>query len=100
MRGITVIMEDLKFVVKPWKDTYGNETEAIHIDKEGQCTVSELIALLEKTKERWGDKKVLIHDINSNGIYGFDTVHLQSGYDLREEYGEDYYEDDTICIWA
>lgn len=52
-------MEDLKFVVKPWKDTCGNETEAIHIDKEGQCTASELIALLEKAKRDGEIKRFL-----------------------------------------
>lgn len=59
MKGTTVVMEDLKFVVKPWKDTYGNEIEAIHIDKEGQCTASELIALLEKAKRDGEIKRFL-----------------------------------------
>ena len=93
-------MDDLKFVIEPWKDFDGGETEAMYIDMEELYTVSELIALLEKAKERWGDKKVLIHDMNNNIIGGFDTVYLHHGFDLREEYGEDYYMDDTICIYG
>lgn len=93
-------MRDCKLVVTPWKDFDDGKTEAMYIDKDGLYTVSELITLLEKAKERWGDKEVLIHDMNNDIIGGFDTVYLHRGFDLREEYGEDYYMDDTICIYG
>lgn len=93
-------MKDLKFVVEPWKDIDGRETEAIYIDTDGLYTVSEFIVLLEKAREKWGDKQVVIHDFNSNIIGGFGTVYLHHGFDYREEYGEDYYEDDQICIFG
>ena len=54
--------------------------------------------LLEEAKKKWGDKKILIHDFNNDCIGGFSHVYLHHGFDYREEYGEEYYEDDKICI--
>ena len=68
--------------------------------KDGQYTISELIELLESAQEKFGDKKILIHDMNSNTIGGFSHIYLHHGFDEREKYGEDYYEDDSICIYG
>lgn len=83
-----------------WKDSLENETTALYLDTEEQYSISELIALLEAAKEKFGDKKVLIHEQNSGIIGGFSHVYLKKGFDEREKYGENYYEDDMICIFA
>ena len=56
--------------------------------------------MLESAQEKFGDKKILIHDMNSNTIGGFSHVYLHHGFDEREKYGENYYEDDSICIYG
>ena len=56
--------------------------------------------MLKSAQEKFGDKKILIHDMNSNTIGGFSHVYLHHGFDEREKYGEDYYEDDSICIYG
>ena len=43
---------------------------------------------------------MLFHDMNSNTLGGFSHVYLNHGYDMREKYGENYYEDNTICIYG
>lgn len=93
-------MKKLKIVTVPWEDMDKNKTEAMYIDVDRLYTVSEFITLLEEAKKKWGDKQILIHDFNSNVIGGFSTVYLHHGFDHREEYGEDYYMDDTICIFG
>lgn len=93
-------MSNLKVINEPWKDLGGEDTEALYLDVDRLYTVSEFIALLEEAKNKWGDKEVVIHDFNNNCIGGFSHVYLHHGFDLREEYGEDYYEDDKICIFG
>lgn len=83
-----------------WVDYYGNPTTALYLDKKGLYTISEFIELLEAAREKFGDKKMFIHDLNTNSLGGFSSVYLNHGYDFRKEYGEDYFEDDTICIFG
>ena len=90
----------MKVISEPWKDFGGEDTEALYLDVDRLYTVSEFIALLEEAKNKWGDKEIIIHDFNSNVLGGFSYVYLHHGFDLREEYGEDYYEDDQICIFG
>lgn len=93
-------MSNLKVINEPWKDFGGEETEALYLDVDRQYTISEFIALLEEAKKKWGDKEILIHDFNNDAIGGFSHVYLHHGFDLREEYSEDYYQDDQICIFG
>ena len=93
-------MKKLKIVSVPCDDIDGSKTEGLYLDVDRLYTVSEFITLLEEAKKKWGDKQVVIHDFNNNIIGGFSTVYLHHGFDLREEYGEDYYQDDQICIFG
>lgn len=82
----------MKIIEEPWKDYYGNETVALSLDKEGQYTISEFIELLQAAKDKFGDKKILIHDINDEILGGFRYIYLN--------YDRDLYGNDTICICA
>lgn len=94
-------MGNLKIIEdKNWKDFGGGKTEALSLDIDELYSISEFIILLEEAKKRWGDKKVVIHGITDDTIGGFSTIYLNKGYDYREEYGEDYYQDDKICIYG
>ena len=90
----------MKIIEETWDDFNGSETVALSLKKDGQYTISEFIELLKSAQEKFGDKKILIHDMNSNTICGFSHVYLHHGFDEREKYGEDYYEDDSICIYG
>ena len=68
-----------------WVDFYGNNTKALYLEKEGQYTISEFIELLQAAKERFGDKTILIHDMNDDIIGGFSHVYLNK---------------DNICIYG
>ena len=68
-----------------WVDFYGNNTKDLYLEKEGQYTISEFIELLQAAKEKFGDKTILIHDMNTNIIYGFSHVYLNK---------------DNICIYG
>ena len=90
----------MKIIEEPWIDFSDKNTIALSLNKEEQYTISEFIILLEEAKRRFGDKQILFHEMNSNTIGGFSHVYLNHGYDEREKYGEDCYEDDTICIYG
>lgn len=90
----------MKIIEEPWVDFRNNETIALSLGKDDLYTISEFIELLEEAKKRFGDKQMLFHDMNSNTLGGFSHIYLNHGYDMREEYGENYYEDDTICIYG
>lgn len=90
----------MTIIEETWEELSGEETIALYIDKEGQYTISEFIKLLEEARKRFGDKTILIHDMNNNEIGGFSHVYLHHGFDEREKYGEDYYEDNSICIYG
>ena len=68
-----------------WVDFYGNNTKALYLEKEGQYTISEFIELLQAAKERFGDKIILIHDMNDGIISGFSHIYLN---------------EDNICIYG
>lgn len=78
---------DKKLLIKEqdWVDFYGNNTKALYLEKEGQYTISEFIELLQAVKERFGDKTILIHDMNSDTIGGFSHIYLNK---------------DNICIYG
>ena len=59
-----------------WVDFYGNNTKALYLEKEEQYTISEFIELLQAAKERFGDKRIWIHDMNSNTIGGVSHIYL------------------------
>ena len=90
----------MNIIEEPWVDFDGSETVALYLEKDEQYAISEFIELLKSAQEKFGDKKILIHDMNSNAIGGFSHVYLHHGFDEREKYGEDYYEDDSICIYG
>jgi hypothetical protein len=89
-----------EIIKEKWIDFHGNETEALSFNKDGLYTISEFIQLLEKAKEIWGNKEITFHDINSDTITGFSHVYLNHGFDEREQYGKDNYEEDTVCIYG
>ena len=62
-----------------WVDFYGNNTKALYLEKEEQYTI------LQAAKERFGDKRILIHDMNSDTIGGFSHIYLNK---------------DSICIYG
>ena len=68
-----------------WTDFYGNNTKALYLDKEKQYTISEFIELLQAAKERFGDKRILIHDMNTDTIGGFSHIYLNK---------------DDVCIYG
>ena len=43
---------------------------------------------------------MLFHDFNHNCMFGFSHVYLSRGYDEREQYGDDCYENEKICIYG
>lgn len=89
----------VQIIAEPCFDYQEKESIALSIsEKDGPCTVSEFIQLLEEAKEKFGDKIILIHDMNDNIVAGISHVYLNHGFDEREEYGEDYYADDAIHI--
>ena len=77
--------EKLLIKEQDWVDFYGNNTKALYLEKEGQYTISEFIELLQAAKERFGDKTILIHDMNDDIIGGFSHVYLNK---------------DNICIYG
>lgn len=89
-----------KIIEEEWTDFYGNDTTALSIQKDGLLTISELIELLEEAKNKYGDKEMLFHDFNHNCMFGFSHVYLSRGYDEREQYGDDCYENEKICIYG
>ena len=78
----------MKIIEEPWVDFDNSETVALSLEKDEQYTISEFIELLKSAQEKFGDKKILIHDMNSNTIGGFSHVYLHHGFDEREKYGE------------
>ena len=90
----------MKIIEEPWIDFYDNETVALSLDKDEQYTISEFIELLQATQEKFGDKVILFHDMNTDTVRGFSHVYLNHGFDEREKYGKDYYEDSNICIYG
>lgn len=90
----------MKLIEEPWEDLDGSKTVALSLDKDEQYKISELIELLKTAQEKFGDKTILIHDMNSDAIGGFSHVYLHHGYDERERYGENCYEEDCICIYG
>lgn len=77
--------EKLLIKEQDWVDFYGNNTKALYLEKEGQYTISEFIELLQAAKERFGDKTILIHDMNDDIIFGFSYIYLN---------------EDNICIYG
>ena len=43
---------------------------------------------------------MIYHDFNHGCMFGFSHVYLSHGFDMREQYGEDCYEDERICIYG
>ena len=93
-------MNDLKVIEDAnWLDWHGGTTEALSLDIERQYTISEFIILLEEAKKKWGDKTILIHDMNNGGLCGFNTVYLKHGLGKMEGYDNEY-DEDEICIYV
>ena len=90
----------MKIVEEPWIDFDNSETIALSLDKEEQYTISEFIEFLKVAQEKFGDKKILLHEMNTDTISGFSRVYLRRGFDERETLGQDFYEDDVICIYG
>lgn len=89
----------MQIIEESWKDFRGNETIALSLNKNGQYTISEFIELLKEAKKKFGDKTIFIHDLNTDTIGGFSHVYLNYGFEESEKHGEEYYEDDSICIY-
>lgn len=81
----------MKIIETDLKDFSDNDTKALYLEKEGQYTISEFIELLQAAKEKFGDKEILIHDMNDGCLYGFSHIYLNKG---------DNEEDSAICIYA
>lgn len=81
----------MKIIETDWKDFLDNDTKALYLEKEGQYTISEFIELLQAAKEKFGDKEILIHDMNDGCLYGFSHIYLNKGNNE---------EDSAICIYA
>lgn len=74
-----------KIKIEAGKDFHGNDTEEMFMDKDGEYTVSDFIELLQAAKEKWGNQKIAIWDINTDIICGFGSVCVDK-------------EDGKICI--
>lgn len=81
----------MKIIETDLKDFSDNDTKALYLEKEGQYTISEFIELLQTAKEKFGDKEILIHDMNDGCLYGFSHIYLNKGNNE---------EDSAICIYA
>jgi hypothetical protein len=81
----------MKIIETDWKDFLDNDTKALYLEKEGQYTISEFIELLQAAKEKFGDKEILIHDMNDGCLYGFSHIYFNKGNNE---------EDSAICIYA
>ncbi len=81
----------MKIIETDLKDFSDNDTKALYLEKEGQYTISEFIELLQAAKEKFGDKEILIHDMNDGCLYGFSHIYLNKGNNE---------EDSAICIYA
>lgn len=81
----------MKIIETDLKDFSDNDTKALYLEKEGQYTISEFIELLQADKEKFGDKEILIHDMNDGCLYGFSHIYLNKGNNE---------EDSAICIYA
>ena len=90
----------MKIVEEPWVDFSGEETIALSLDKDEQYTVSEFIELLKVAQEKFGNKKILIHEMNSNMIGGFSHVYLHHESNEEERHEEGCRVDDSICIYG
>lgn len=53
---------------------FDKEVDCIYGETEKQYTISELIQLLNKAKELYGDKEILIYDWCDSLAYGFSTI--------------------------
>ena len=82
----------MKIIEETWDDFDGSETVALSLEKDEQYTISEFIELLKSAQEKFGDKKILIHDMNSNTIGGFSHVYLHSIYSLNLSSQHQYYQ--------
>jgi len=83
-----------------WVDFREQPTIALSVDKDDLINISELIELLEEAKKRWGDIPVLAQEQNSGHMGGFGCVYLNHGYDLREQYGDDYISPDMLVLFS
>lgn len=81
----------MEIIETDWKDFLNNDTKALYLDKEGQYTISEFIELLQAAKEKFGDKEILIHDMNGDCLYGFSKIYLYKGDNEKSS---------SICIYA
>lgn len=81
----------MKIIETDLKDFSDNDTKALYLEKEGQYTISEFIELLQAAKEKFGDKEILIYDMNDGCLYGFSHIYLNKGNNE---------EDSAICIYA
>lgn len=81
----------MEIVETDWKDILNNNTKALYLEKEGQYTISEFIEVLQAAKEKFGDKEILIHDMNSDCLYGFSKIYLNKGDNEKSS---------SICIYA
>lgn len=80
----------MKIIEESWEDFRGDKTIALSLEKEDQYTISEFIELLKEAQKKFGDRTILIHDMNDNIISGFSHVYLNHGYGY----------DDSICIYG
>lgn len=66
-------------------DPEDRDTQELYIEKEGLSTISEVIALLEEAKNRWGDQPMMIYDTNTHRAGGFSSVLLSPVYNEHME---------------
>ena len=53
---------------------FDKEVNCIYGETEKQYTISELITVLTKAKELYGDKEIVIYNWNEQIAYGFSTI--------------------------
>lgn len=65
-----------KIIEEDFECIDGRMTKALTFEKNDIYKISDFIELLQKTMEKYGDKEIAIHDMNSNIISGIQWPYI------------------------
>ena len=68
----------------------GIPTESMHMDEDHKYTITELIAMLEKAQDRWGDIPVRISDVGFEASHYNDTIGIYQLYLYKTPKGKEF----------
>lgn len=83
-----------KIIEEDFESIDGRMTKALTFEKDDIYKISDFIELLQKALEKYGDKEIAIHDMNSDIISGIQWpyVYFNNNVDIDNN--------GTICIFT